>query len=527
MSELEVGPFAEKLQKAVEGRVFPKAPSAEEPKVADSVVRPGRESRLERSEEHQEGQGSARGSVTGEAVHRRTQFLERMSTPRESDPDQIAEVLLADITQKADVLKALDAFVRSAGFQAEGEGDLDDVIAKHLGEANEVTRSRSDTGESYTTEDVDRLRAIQVELLTELTDMRVGLEELENSREVVLSEEIKALLGTGLSISANQENESSQPVRVEPKTKKKRKNSPKPAVETESSGEIEEKVARLKVLVGRWRELERRFSPEYLRDAVQKELEVDALPILGAGRWLKSGTDPKKWNAEKRAFFVENVLRPMEEWVTRAETVSKDLREQAKRKKMTGKPAPKKLSQPVVAAGEEDVAVKPPVAQAPILAVDPTVVSDSVEGKSAAVVAPTEPATPNQSSPSAEPLTSTGDQTVNIDPVEVKPKTNVSEIRTGRPIVDIEDLTAWERSADQNQLRRELFLLKDSFVSRLEEQLRRNKNDPAECALAISQALRTFLLAKIPVVIDKIELTPSDTETLMGELMAAEPVNKS
>ncbi|MFZ1654906.1 MAG: hypothetical protein WBO92_01210 [Candidatus Moraniibacteriota bacterium] len=563
MSDLEGGPFAEKLKGAIAGRVIPKASSVEGPAIADPVLsadsKSGRrapEGKPER--EKYEGKG---GSVPGRAIHHRgglgtwaeTSTLVSVETQVEgrNEKGHNPQELMDNIEKAHTLLMALalehpeaELDINGQNFQDSVRADLEKAkqsIAPYLepGDLSEVNRSAA-----YL-DAIDTLRTVQVNFEDYIKAIQAVIESVRQEEKSKDSRQAASLKPTRPSVGREEDRKpgsrrgregsavsSSRNVEGE-----KSKDGPLvQSVEVEPGESIEEKVAKLGELTARWKTLHSGFPKDYLLHAIRKGWKGD-LPMMKAGEWLKSGTDPKKWNADKRVHFETNVLVPMEKWVMKAEKAAPKLREKwqesrdAQERKKTSPDTlvalEKEMPQPVVVEASAEAA--------PAVSVgEPVVVEDQSAAALGAGAEPTvvatdiqrEPDAPDQSDPAIAPLPA-GDQAVLPDPVEAKPKTNVSEIRTGRPIVDIEDLTAWERSAEQNQLRRELFSLRDSFVSRLEEQLREKKKDPAECAPAISQALRLYLLAKIPVVIGKIELTASDTGTLMGELMGEDPVNKS
>jgi hypothetical protein len=304
---------------------------------------------------------------------------------------------------------------------------------------------------------------------------------------------------------------------------------------TETGEEIVEKVAKLKLLVERWKELRADFHWDRFLEEMKKGWEGDTLPMSKAGEWLKSDTDPNKWNTEKRAFFVENVLRPMEEWVARAETVAKDSREKAKKvsaarkkRKTTADKLVSKEKEPqsVVAKAKARENETRAVALDP--AADQPVVSPvATESSVAQADAQAEPAAPDLSDPAIAPLPAR-DQAVLPDPVEPEPKTNVREIRTGRPITDLGDLTEWERMdiSKQNEYRHELRALKVEYLKEMWEELQAIGVDPADMMEGIAQSLRQYLSEAIRTKIPDIELTASDTETLVAELIAEESLIK-
>ncbi|QQR78358.1 MAG: hypothetical protein IPJ68_04755 [Candidatus Moraniibacteriota bacterium] len=561
MAELVASPFAEKLKGAIAGRVILKAPSVEEPKVVDSVLsadsKSGRrapEGKPER--EKREGKG---GPVSGRAIHHRgglgtwaeTSTLVSVETQVEgrNEKGHNPQELMDNIEKAHTLLMALalehpeaELDINGQNFQDSVRADLEKAkqsIAPYLepGDLSEVNRSAA-----YL-DAIDTLRTVQVNFEDYIKAIQAAIESARQEEKSKDSRQAASLKptrpsvgreedrkpgsrrgreGSAVSLSRNVEGEKS-------------KDGPLvQSVEVEPGESIEEKVAKLGELTARWKTLHSGFPKDYLLHAIRKGWKGD-LPMMKAGEWLKSGTDPKKWNADKRVHFETNVLVPMEKWVMKAEKAAPKLREtwqksrDAQERKKTSPDTlvalEKETPQPVVVGASAEAAPAVSVGEPVVVEDQSAAAAVATEPAAAKADAQREPDAPDQSDPvTAPPLVEDQPDT---DHVEPEPTTNVREFRTGRPITDLKDLTEWERSADQSRLRRELFLLKAGFVSRLEGLLRANKKDPAECAPEISQALRTFLLAKIPRVIDKIELTSSDTETLMGELMAAEPVNKS
>lgn len=562
MAELVTSPFAEKLKEAIAGQAIPKASGVEEPAIADPVLsadsKSGRRTPEGKPEREKcEGKG---GSVPGRAIHHRggwgtwaeTSTLVSVETQVEgrNEKGHNPQELMDNIEKAHTLLMALalehpeaELDINGQNFQDSVRADLEKAkqsIAPYLepGDLSEVNRSAA-----YL-DAIDTLRTVQVNFEDYIKAIQAAIESARQEEKSKDSRQAASLKPTRPSVGREEDRKpgsrrgregsavsSSRNVEGE-----KSKDGPLvQSVEVEPGESIEEKVAKLGELTARWKTLHSGFPKDYLLHAIRKGWKGD-LPMMKAGEWLKSGTDPKKWNADKRVHFETNVLVPMEKWVMKAEKAAPKLREKwqesrdAQERKKTSPDTlvalEKETPQPVVVGASAEAAPAVSVGEPVVVEDQSAAAAVAIEPAAAKADAQAEPAALDLPDPAIAPLPA-GDQAVLPDPVEAKPKTNVSEIRTGRPIVDIEDLTAWERSAGQNQLRRELFSLRNSFVSRLEEQLRGSKKDPADCARAISQALEKYLLANIPRVIDKIELTASDTETLMAELMAADPVNKS
>jgi hypothetical protein len=112
--------------------------------------------------------------------------------------------------------------------------------------------------------------------------------------------------------------------------------------------------------------------------------------------------------------------------------------------------------------------------------------------------------------------------------VESKPESNVRELRTGRPITALNDLTQWERMevAKRNVYRHKLRTLKSEYMGEILRELQKNSLDAADMTESIAQSLRQYLSEAIRITIPDIELTASDTETLVAELMTEDSMIK-
>jgi phage tail protein X len=379
----------------------------------------------------------------------------------------------------------------------------------------------------------------------ELNEVREALEGLAAEGEVVIPDNIEVLLKTSsaeVSSDAKGQDARSPKKGARGSTRSKTGNafagetrrapgSQQESNQTEQVEDIEAQVAKLSELVEQWKTLRAGFQPDRFLKEMKKGWNKNALPMNKAGEWLESEMNPKKWDKEKRAFFVENVLRPMEEWVARAETVAKDLHEKSKKASMArrkrkttagkSKEAEQK-SQPVAVqvleaepqAVAPDHRVADPSAAPPAARVEPVDVAAGVHSDS-------DEADPATTLPLVE------DQPVG-EAVESKPESNVRELRTGRPITALNDLTQWERMevAKRNVYRHKLRTLKSEYMGEILRELQKNSLDAADMTESIAQSLRQYLSEAIRITIPDIELTASDTETLVAELMTEDSMIK-
>jgi hypothetical protein len=553
MSDFGASPFAEQLKKAIAGQAIPKAPSVEKPAVVDSAVSGGEKHQTKPTHEARgvERHSDGSGSVSGQAVHKRvTTPGSRLEPTRESETGQAPDALLTDIQEKARILGALNAFIDAAGYTAEGDGELMSTVTERLKEAQALVPSQSAGADTmlvkpFSDEGFDRLRAIQLEFVMELNEVREALEGLAAEGEVVIPDNIEVLLKTSsaeVSSDAKGQDARSPKKGARGSTRSKTGNafagetrrapgSQQESNQTEQVEDIEAQVAKLSELVEQWKTLRAGFQPDRFLKEMKKGWNKNALPMNKAGEWLESEMNPKKWDKEKRAFFVENVLRPMEEWVARAETVAKDLHEKSKKASMArrkrkttagkSKEAEQK-SQPVAVqvleaepqAVAPDHRVADPSAAPPAARVEPVDVAAGVHSDS-------DEADPATTLPLVE------DQPVG-EAVESKPESNVRELRTGRPITALNDLTQWERMevAKRNVYRHKLRTLKSEYMGEILRELQKNSLDAADMTESIAQSLRQYLSEAIRITIPDIELTASDTETLVAELMTEDSMIK-
>jgi hypothetical protein len=202
MSDFGASPFAEKLKKAIAGQAIPKAPSVEETAVVDSAVSGGGKHQMVPTHEARGEKGhSNRGrSVSSQTVHGRvTTPGSRLEPTRESEPGQTPEALLADIQEKAEILGTLNAFIDAAGYTAEGDGELMSTVTERLKEAQALVPSQSAGADTmlvkpFSDEGFDRLRAIQLEFVMELNEVREALEGLgKDGRSITSSRDQTAL----------------------------------------------------------------------------------------------------------------------------------------------------------------------------------------------------------------------------------------------------------------------------------------------------------------------------------------------
>jgi type II secretory pathway pseudopilin PulG len=269
-------------------------------------------------------------------------------------------------------------------------------------------------------------------------------------------------------------------------------------MESGAGGDISEKIEQLKGLVLRWQKCQLESESGKRKAWLEQQGGVNISAVTKAKEWLGMKDDPSTWSAEKRRHFLENILPPMQQLVEAAESAVQ--RSRQNRTQQTARRAAKEGkgdNQPSALVHRDKT--QPSTESA----IDP-------DGRT-----PSEVIDLTEKKPAVTPSTSLA-------------PSNILAFPSGRVVSGGAEMTPWERmsAGQKNALRRGLFALRDSFVRDLNERLKKGgESHPVRCK-AIADSLRSYLEGAMPLIIKGVQLTPSDTEGLVSELMTEDSMIK-
>lgn len=303
----------------------------------------------------------------------------------------------------------------------------------------------------------------------------------------------------------------------------------------EKRSSFEDKIVRLKDLLGQWEALEQEFGAEPLRQAVRSlrrlEKRGSVPPTGNIAKWFAEHDGPKAWQgraaAADRALLTDDALPGMEAMVQDGRLVAEKLRKEQLSVETAAVPVA-----PEVERGENEPIVRGDVWEAP--SKDPAhagrrvvVTGITPEGKieyrfynfDEIGNAQNMGFGMHDSEQSLrEWLVAEGYAYKERREEELGPPAASVLTLDRRPVIDGE-LTEWERMnpVEQNRLRRELFSRKDRFVTGLNDRLKRAGVNDTDRRSTVTRYLDEYLPQVIELVV-QVPLQDTDREILLRDL---------